>query len=218
VYKGRLYRAIEFLLLFDGSEDSLPTCDSKPQGLLRLISDSVPFEFVKNLMHSDGNTKKYKDVYEFFKRIAIQNAEFDVLTKAARRFSTSFGGVAFTASERNHQHHLVDTEVSESKAQPPVSKAPASTAVVPYQRSTVAIMESVEEENDKNADPESNTAYDEDEFAEDNNVMLYYESPVTLQYVLSTYYMSLRPFQTSFTHILYSTYSTPCLFTTHSCS
>ena len=30
----------------EGSEDSLPTCDSKPQGLLRLISDSVPFEYI----------------------------------------------------------------------------------------------------------------------------------------------------------------------------
>ena len=30
VYKDKLYRAIEFLLLFEGSEDSLPTCDSKP--------------------------------------------------------------------------------------------------------------------------------------------------------------------------------------------
>ena len=83
VYKDRLYRAIEFLLLFDESEKTLPTCDSKPQGLLRLISDSVPFEFVKNLMDSDGNTRKYKDVYEFFKRISVQTAEFDSLTKAA---------------------------------------------------------------------------------------------------------------------------------------
>ena len=71
VYKDKLYRAIEFLLLFEGSEDSLPTSDSKPQGLLRLISDSVPFEYVKNLMDADGNTKRYKDVYEFFKRVAI---------------------------------------------------------------------------------------------------------------------------------------------------
>ena len=62
----------------------------------------MPFEFEKNLMDSDGNKKKYKDVYEFFKRIAVQTAEFDTLTKAARRFSKSFGGAAFAASERNH--------------------------------------------------------------------------------------------------------------------
>ena len=30
VYKDKLYWAIEFLLLIEGSEDSLPTCDSKP--------------------------------------------------------------------------------------------------------------------------------------------------------------------------------------------
>ena len=30
VYKDQLYRAIEFLLLFDESEKTLPTCDSKP--------------------------------------------------------------------------------------------------------------------------------------------------------------------------------------------
>ena len=98
VYKDKLYRAIELLLLFEGSEDSLPTCDSKPQGLLRLISDSVPFEYIKNLMGADGNTKRYKDVYEFFKRVAVQSAEFDSLTKAARKFSTAFSGAVFAAS------------------------------------------------------------------------------------------------------------------------
>ncbi len=95
VYKDKVYGAIEFLLLFEGSEDSLPTCHSKPQGLLRLISDSVPFEYIKNLMDADGNTKRYKDVYEFFKRVAV---EFDSLTKAARKFSTAFSGAVFAAS------------------------------------------------------------------------------------------------------------------------
>ncbi len=101
-----MYRAIEFLLLYEGSEDSLPTCDSKPQGMLRLISDSVPFEFIKNMMDADGNIRKYKYVYDFFKRVSAQTAEFDSLTKAARKFSTVFSGAAFAASERNHQHHL----------------------------------------------------------------------------------------------------------------
>jgi len=77
VYKDRLYRAIEFLLLYEGSEDSLPTSDRKPQGMLRLISDSVPFEFIKNMMDADGNTKKYIHVYDFFKRVSAQTAEFD---------------------------------------------------------------------------------------------------------------------------------------------
>ena len=43
----------------------------------------------------------------------------------------------------------------------------------------MAIMESVEEENDENADPESNLACVEDEFAEDSDVLLCSEFPST---------------------------------------
>ena len=125
--------------------------------MLRLISDSVPFEYIKNLMDADGNTKRYKDVYEFFKRVAIQSAEFDSLTKAARKFSTAFSGAAFAASERNHQHHLSDTEVKSTQELTSATKPVVATAaVVPYQkwpRRTIAVMESVEEENDENIDP-----------------------------------------------------------------
>ena len=128
--------------------------------MLRLISDSVPFEYIKNLMDADGNTKRYKDVYEFFKRVAIQSAEFDFLTKAARKFSTAFSGVAFAASERNHQHHLSDTEFKSTQALTSATKPVVATAaVVPYQkwpRRTIAVMESVEEENDENIDPVNN--------------------------------------------------------------
>ena len=106
VYKDRLYRAIEFLLLFEGSEDSLPTCDNKPLGLLKLISDTVPHGYIKNLIESDGPLQKYKDVYEFFKRVAVKSVEFDSLAKAARKFSTAFGGPEFLSSERNHQRFL----------------------------------------------------------------------------------------------------------------
>jgi len=73
--------------------------------MLRLISDSVPFEFIKNKMDADGNTRKYKDVYDFFKKVSAQSAEF----------STAFSGAAFAASERNHQHHLSDTEFKGAK-------------------------------------------------------------------------------------------------------
>ena len=38
-------------------------------------------------------------------------------------------------------------------------------------------MESVEEENDENADPENNVAYDEDEVPDDNVAKLCYEIP-----------------------------------------
>ena len=42
VYKEKLIRAIEFLLLHPDTDAALPACDSKPLGLLRLISDEVP--------------------------------------------------------------------------------------------------------------------------------------------------------------------------------
>jgi hypothetical protein len=136
VYKDRLYRAIEFLILYEGYEDSQPTCDSKPQEMLRLISDSVPFEFIKNKMDADGNTRKYKDVYDFFKKVSAQSAEF----------STAFSGAAVAASERNHQHHLSDTEVKGAQAVTSATKPVATGAVVPYQkwpRRTVVVMETV---------------------------------------------------------------------------
>ena len=108
-------------------------------------------------MDADGNTKRYKNVYEFFKRVAIQSAEFDSLTKAARKFSTAFSGAAFAASERNDQHHLSDTEVKNTQALTSATKPVVATAAVaPYQkwpRRTIAVMESVEEENDENIDP-----------------------------------------------------------------
>jgi hypothetical protein len=58
-------------------------------------------------MDTDGNTRKYRDVYEFFKRVAAQSAEFD---SAARKFSSAFRGPAFLVSQRNHQHHLAIKE------------------------------------------------------------------------------------------------------------
>jgi len=110
-------------------------------------------------MDADGNTNRYKDVYEFFKRVAVQSAEFDSLTKAARKFSTAFSGAVFAASERNHQHHLSDTEVKGAQGVTSATKPVPTGAVVPYQkwpRRTVAVMESVEEENDENTDPVNN--------------------------------------------------------------
>ena len=159
VYKDKLYRAIDFLLWFEGSEDSLPTCDSKPQGLLRLISDSVPFEYIMNL------GRKHQEIQGCIRVLQEnQSAEFDSLTKAAKKFSTAFSGAAFAASERNHQHHLSDTDAS-SQALTSATKPVATGAVVPYQklpRRTVAVMESVEEENDENIDPVNNFDSEDD--------------------------------------------------------
>ena len=111
VYKERMFRAVEFLLLYDGTDQALPACDSKNLGLLRLIADEVPFRFIQLMMDSDGPTKKYNNMYEFFKRVAIQAAEYEQLSKAAKKFSASFGGSVFEQSKRNHQHPLADTAV-----------------------------------------------------------------------------------------------------------
>ena len=43
VYKEKLIRAIELLLLHAETDAALPACDSKPLGLLHLISEEVPF-------------------------------------------------------------------------------------------------------------------------------------------------------------------------------
>ena len=66
VYKEKLIRAIEFLLLHPDTDAALPACDSKPLGLLRLISDEVPFKFIQRMMNADGSSKKYDNVFEFF--------------------------------------------------------------------------------------------------------------------------------------------------------
>ena len=62
-----MFRAIEFLLLYEGTDNSLPSCDSKPHGLLRLIADEVPFRFIQLMMDADGPAKRYTTVDEFFK-------------------------------------------------------------------------------------------------------------------------------------------------------
>lgn len=54
VYKEKLISAIEFLLLHPDTEATLPACDSKPLGLLKLISEEVPFEFIQRMMNADG--------------------------------------------------------------------------------------------------------------------------------------------------------------------
>ena len=41
VYKEKMFRAVEFILLHAPSDAFLPACSTKPQGLLKLISDEV---------------------------------------------------------------------------------------------------------------------------------------------------------------------------------
>ena len=75
VYKEKLIRAIEFLLLHPDTDAALPACDIKPLGLLRLISDEGSFEFIQRMINADGTTKKYDNVFEFFKHIALEATE-----------------------------------------------------------------------------------------------------------------------------------------------
>ena len=70
----RMPRAVEFFLLYDGTDQALPACDSKT------FADEVPFRFIQLMMDSDGPTKKYNNMYEFFKRVAIQAAEYEQLS------------------------------------------------------------------------------------------------------------------------------------------
>ena len=165
VYKEKLIRAIEFLLLHPDTDAALPSCDSKPLGLLRLISDEVPFEFIQRMMNADGPKKKYENVFEFFKRIALKATEHTQLSKAAKVFSASFGGTIFDQSQRNHQYPLADTTVHKEERTPAV----AAVSTIPYRRWTprvVATMESVheEDEQDENEDPDNNTC----QFTNDN--------------------------------------------------
>jgi hypothetical protein len=78
-------------------------------GLLRLISDEVPFEFIQRIMNADGTSKKYDNVFDFFKRIALKATEHTQLSKAAKDFGASFGGTAFEQNGRNYQNPLAST-------------------------------------------------------------------------------------------------------------
>ena len=51
------------------------------------------------MMNADGTTKKYDNVFEFFKHIALKATEQPQLSKAAKVFSASFGGSAFEQNE-----------------------------------------------------------------------------------------------------------------------
>lgn len=51
-----MFRAMEFILVQVASDTCLPACDSKPQGLLRLISDEVPHRYIALILVSEpGN-------------------------------------------------------------------------------------------------------------------------------------------------------------------
>ena len=68
-------------------------------------------------------TKKYDNVFEFFKRIAL---------KAANVFSASFDGSAFEQNERNHLLPLANTTVHKQERVSVV----AAVSAIPYRTRT----------------------------------------------------------------------------------
>jgi hypothetical protein len=110
------------------------------------------------MMNADGPTKKYNNVFEFFKRIALKATEHTQLSKAANVFSASFGGTVFDQSQRNHQYPLLaDTTVHKEEG----SSAVAAVSIIPHRGWTprvIAALECVreEDEQDENEDPEGN--------------------------------------------------------------
>jgi hypothetical protein len=90
-----MFRAIEFILLYKGSDACLPACDTKPQGLLKLISDEVPHRFIELILQSDPPGTKYTSVYKFFTRVAVYTKRCEILHREAKFFRASFGGSKF---------------------------------------------------------------------------------------------------------------------------
>ena len=112
VYKERMFRAVEFILLHAPSDDSLPACDTKPQGLLKLISDEVPHRFIALILESDPPGTKYKDIYKFFTRVAIHTKRCEALHQESQVFRHSFGGSRFEKAQREAiagSSRLIDT-------------------------------------------------------------------------------------------------------------
>lgn len=85
VYKEKWIRAIESLLLHADTDAALPAFD----------------EFWRNYQ---------EDVYEFFKRVALKATEHTQLSKTAKDFSASFGGLAFELNELNERNHQLRAE------------------------------------------------------------------------------------------------------------
>ena len=113
------------------------------------------------MMNADGTTKKYDNVFEFFKRIALKATEHTQLFKAAKVISASFGGSAFEQNERNHQHPLADTTVHKQEH----VSAVAAVSAIPYRKwtprvaamsarsSSMSTVTEDDEEEDDNEEP-----------------------------------------------------------------
>ena len=107
------------------------------------------------MMDADGPAKRYTTVYEFFKRVAVQSARFEKISKEAKYFRASFGGSLFDEKQRNYHDKLADTSMQKEERISTV----AAVSTIPHRKWTprvVAAMESVreEDEHDENENPE----------------------------------------------------------------
>ena len=101
VYKERMFRAIEFILLHAPSDAFLPARNTKPQGLLKLISDEVPDRYVALILESDANGTKYENIDKFFARVVLHTKRCEELHRESKFFRSSFGGSQFELAQRN---------------------------------------------------------------------------------------------------------------------
>jgi hypothetical protein len=130
-----MFRAIEFILLYEGSDACLPACDTKPQGLLKLISDEVPHRFIELILQSDPPGTKYKDIYKFFTRVAFHTKRCEILHREAKFFRASFGGSKFEKDPNSSEPHQPPSQrqhpVTTSQHPLSLQKLPPSSHLYP---------------------------------------------------------------------------------------
>ena len=147
------------------SDNALPACESKPEGLLKLISDEVPHRFIAFILESDPLGTKYKDVYNFFTRVAIHTKRCEALHQESQVFRHSFGDSRFEKAQREaiaSSSRPVDSTAMSSDKAVPTTTIEASTVKpqISYSRWTpraqpthpvVAVMKTIYEgDNDEN--------------------------------------------------------------------
>ena len=112
------------------SDNALPACESKPEGLLKLISDEVPHRFIAFILESDPLGTKYKDVCKFFTRVAIHTKRCEALHQESQVFRPSFGDSRFEKAQREaiaSSSRPVDSTVPTTTTEASTLKSPSPT-------------------------------------------------------------------------------------------
>jgi len=100
VYKKRMFRDMEFILLHAPFDAFLPASDNKGQGLLRLISEEVPHRYIALILESNQPGTKYVTIYKYA-RVALHTKRCEELHRESKFFRSSFGGSQFELAQRN---------------------------------------------------------------------------------------------------------------------